>query len=277
MNATRQPNPESHFRVHASHFAGPFQITIKCYSPSFSQGWHEHDRGSIDLVLAGGGTGMYGGREIVSPGGQVEYFASGVRHNFRCGPRGIRTAHIAFPGWVHREAGVDPDLIASALPHAGAIGPAVCVLEEVLSTHSPDLLLLESLAMRILEDLAGPVRRSAGRSRWIEEVREILEEEPELATSLADIAAVVGRHPSHVSREFRASFGMSVGEFGRRVRLSRSAIALASGRVRSIAQVAIEHGFCDQAHYANAFRRHVGCTPNEFMRRVGRMPDSVSA
>lgn len=276
MNPTRA-TPDKQFWFHASHWAGPFQITHKSYSSAFSQGWHEHDRGCIDFVLVGSGTGTYGKDELISVGGQVEYCAAEVRHRFNSGPTGIRTMHIAFPADLPGAIGIDPGLMASSLPFAGALGPATAILEEILGTPRPDLLLLESLAMRILEDLAGPSGDDGGRCAWIEEVRSLLIDSPELATSLRDIASIVGRHPSHVSRTFRSAFGLSVGEFGRRVRLTRSAQSLASGKGGSIARVALDHGFCDQAHYANAFRRFVGCSPRQFVRRLGRTPGSDPA
>lgn len=274
VKGTPSTNSHEQFWFHASHRAGDFHITHKSYSSAFSQGWHEHDRGSIDFVLAGGGVGTYAHEEIRSAGGQVEYFAPEVRHRFSSDAAGIRTLHISFPGDVPRTLGIDPNLLAAPLPHAGALAPAVAILKEVLTTPQPDLLLLESLSMRLLEDLARTGRAEARGAAWIEEVRSLLIEEPELATSLGAIARLVGRHPAHVSRQFRLACSMTVGEFGRRVRLSRSARELASGRGGSIARIAHAHGFFDQAHYTNAFRGFVGCTPTQFVRRLGHTPES---
>lgn len=273
---TSQPRvrPEDQFWFHASHHAGPFQVMHKSYGSAFTQGWHEHERGSIDFVLAGGGVGVYAHDELASMGGQVEYFAGHVRHRFASGPAGIRTLHIAFPGDLPASLGIDPDLLATPLPHSAALASASAILHEILSSPSPDLLLLESLAMRMLEDLAPAHPRAKSAPPWVEEVRAMLIEEPERATSLDDIASSIGRHPAHVSRQFRLATGMTVGEFGRRVRLSRSAELLASERSPSIARIALDHGFFDQAHYTNAFRRFVGCTPAEFARRLGQTPDS---
>ncbi len=276
MKASPLSNTEGHFCFHAAHRAGPFLITLKSYSEQFCQGWHEHELGSFDFVLKGGGVGIYGKDEIVSTGGQVEYFAGGVRHRFRSGPTGIRTLHITFPGELPNSVGINRDLLASDLPSASAIGPASKILSEIVSSQKPDLLLLESLAMRMLEELAGPTRAGAGNARWIDDVRDLLLESPELATSLAAIASITGLHPSHVSRQFRAAQGITVGEFGRRVRLLRAAKRLASERSESIARLASEHGFCDQAHLTNAFTKLVGCSPKVFACRLGQLPETGS-
>ena len=273
MNASPLSSNKEHYRFHAAHRTGPFLITLKSYSEQFAQGWHEHELGSIDFVLCGGGVGTYAKTEIVSQGGQVEYFAGGIRHKFRSAPSGIRTLHIAFPGELPATLGIDRDLLASDLPSSSAIGPATAILGEIQRSPAPDLLLLESLAMRMLEELAGPRRTENGNARWINDVRDLLYESPELATSLKEIASITGLHPSHVSRQFRAVHGITVGEFGRRVRLLRAARRLASGRCESIACLAADHGFCDQAHLTNAFTRLVGCSPKAFASRLGQLPE----
>jgi len=276
MPAPARHRPEDQFWFHASHHAGPFHITHKSYASAFSQGWHDHERGSIDFVLAGGGVGVYAHEEIRSGPGQLEYFAPEVRHRFRSGATGVRTLHISFPGHLPRELGIDPDFLASALASPASLAPVVAVLTEVLATPQPDLLLLESLAMRMLEDLAAEGNGSDPGASWVSDIRSLLIEEPDRAGSLGAIAEAVGRHPSHVSRAFRAAYGLTLGEFGRRLRLMRSAQRLASPRSPSLARVAAEFGFYDQAHYTNAFRAYAGCTPRRFAERLGSVPDPDS-
>jgi AraC family transcriptional regulator len=74
-----------------------------------------------------------------------------------------------------------------------------------------------------------------------------------------------------LAREFRACHGMSVGEYGRRVRLSWAATELVSGD-RSLAEVAAEAGFADQSHFTRLFKRHVGTTPARYRRDARHVP-----
>ena len=61
-------------------------------------------------------------------------------------------------------------------------------------------------------------RRGNSVPRWLSRTRELLQEEFREHQTLTDLAARAGVHPSHLAREFRAHYGLSVGENVRRVR-----------------------------------------------------------
>ncbi|MBK7404839.1 MAG: helix-turn-helix transcriptional regulator [Phycisphaerales bacterium] len=253
-------------RTHARIQAGPFRISHKSYSEAFAQDWHEHEEAAIDFVLDGEGEGTYAGRCVASRAGAVEYFAPGIRHRFRSGPRGIRTLHVVIPSSQVRESGICAQVLVRALDGSSVSSLAVALLCELSAAGEPDTLLLESLAMRMLEEVGGAALEPPDEGAWIAQVRELLLSEPERAKSLGAIAEHVGRHPSHVARHFQRSVGVSVGEFGRRVRLARAARAMAASPPRSIAAIALDLGYADQAHFTRSFRAAHGCTPAEFRR-----------
>lgn len=249
-----------------------FRVTHKSYSPAFSQGWHEHEEATIDFVLAGAGEGTYAGRRVVSRAGAVEYFAPGLRHRFHSAPSGIRSLHIVLPAAHIREMGIAGDVLVRELDGTRLTPLALEMLREVSSPGSPDPLVLESLASQMTEEV-GPRRpEPLDGGAWVGLVRELLWDEPQRARSLRAIADAVGLHPAHVARHFRRQVGVTVGEFGRRVRLTRAARALASEPASSLAGVALDHGFADQAHFTRCFKAAHGCTPREFRRRLGARP-----
>jgi AraC family transcriptional regulator len=86
---------------------------------------------------------------------------------------------------------------------------------------------------------------------------------------LSELAEAVGVHPIHLARTFRARHGVSVGEYGRRVRIEWAAAEIARGQT-SLAAVATEAGFADQSHFTRLFKRYVGTTPARF--RVAQAP-----
>jgi AraC family transcriptional regulator len=72
-----------------------------------------------------------------------------------------------------------------------------------------------------------------------------------------------------VSQAFQRFEGCSVGEYLRRLHVSRARALLAEGRT-SLAQVARECGFYDQSHLTRVFRRYLGVTPAVFRNQGGR-------
>lgn len=66
-------------------------------------------------------------------------------------------------------------------------------------------------------------------------------------------------------RAFRELFGTTPKRFERILRFRRALDALSRGD-GSLADVAYEHGYYDQAHFANDFREHAGMTPSAFLR-----------
>lgn len=117
-------------------------------------------------------------------------------------------------------------------------------------------LMAEGLVLQGLAWLARLARVARERPEWLDDVLDLARRQQPLGA----IAAIVGRHASHIAREFRRHEGVSVGEFSRRCRLELAAATLKSGS-GSIADVAFAAGFCDQSHFTNAFRRVFGVTP----------------
>jgi AraC family transcriptional regulator len=76
-------------------------------------------------------------------------------------------------------------------------------------------------------------------------------------------------HPVYLARSFRERYGVSVGEYVRRLRLDWAAAQL-SATETPVATVAAEAGFADQSHFTRAFKRHMGLTPGRYRRVVRR-------
>jgi AraC family transcriptional regulator len=80
---------------------------------------------------------------------------------------------------------------------------------------------------------------------------------------LDELSAVAGRHPAHLSSEFRRFFGKTISQFIRERRVPRAAELLRSAS-GNVCDVAIMCGFYDQSHFTHAFRRMMGYTPAQY-------------
>ncbi len=80
--------------------------------------------------------------------------------------------------------------------------------------------------------------------------------------NVADICAAANLSPAHLIRRFKSRFGMTPHAYlvNRRIEQGRAWLK----RGAAIADVALETGFADQAHFQRAFKRHVAATPGQY-------------
>ncbi|MEN3329887.1 MAG: AraC family transcriptional regulator [Acidobacteriota bacterium] len=119
--------------------------------------------------------------------------------------------------------------------------------------------------------LDGPPVTSSGRTfpKWLERVRNILEQRFAEPFKLSEIAAEAGVHPVHLAREFRKHYGTSVGEYVRRVRIEYACREL-MGSNAAVTNIAFAAGFADQSHFSRTFKRLCGTTPGRYRASIVR-------
>jgi AraC family transcriptional regulator len=128
-----------------------------------------------------------------------------------------------------------------------------------------------------LEILAAATREAAidrrvGRPpRWLGSAEEFLRARIGDPVGLSELATAVGVNAAHLARVFRARYGISVGEYSRRLRLDWAAAEIARDE-KPIAEIATAAGFADQSHFTRLFRRHFGTTPARFREEARRVP-----
>jgi AraC family transcriptional regulator len=105
-----------------------------------------------------------------------------------------------------------------------------------------------------------------GLAPWqVKRVAAHVEDNIESSLRVADLVGVVQLSASHFSRAFRQSFGESPHAYITRQRMRRALIMLRSGK--PIAQIALDCGMSDQAHFTRVFRRTVGINPGRWRRQ----------
>jgi AraC family transcriptional regulator len=91
----------------------------------------------------------------------------------------------------------------------------------------------------------------------------------------ADLARLVHLSVGHFHRAFRLSFGETPLAYVMRQRIVRAQVIMARSK-EPLAQVALDCGMCDQAHFSRTFRRIVGVNPNVWRRQFSAGSQTVA-
>lgn len=116
--------------------------------------------------------------------------------------------------------------------------------------------------------LRGQLYPEEARDRWLEEVRQRIEQNPRSALNVSTLAHSHGLSRSHYSHQFKAATGLSPAAWIAHVRLDEVARRL----VRSDAKletIARETGLGNASHLNKVFRRRFGLSPGEFRKQMG--------
>ena len=118
--------------------------------------------------------------------------------------------------------------------------------------------------------IAGPcveTKRSApipsSAQPWLTEARQRLLDQPQMAVTT--LARTLGKHPVHLARQFRTTFGEAPSEVRQHDRAAR-AIDYVVRSSRTLADIAFDAGFSDQAHMTRVLKVMTGWTPAELRR-----------
>lgn len=82
---------------------------------------------------------------------------------------------------------------------------------------------------------------------------------------MAELAAVAGLSPFHLSRSFRRHYGLAPAAFRNQLRVMEARWMLRRGD--NIAAVALAVGFADQSHLTRLFQRVLGTTPGSYAKQ----------
>jgi AraC family transcriptional regulator len=148
--------------------------------------------------------------------------------------------------------------------------------EEVLSPGFASDVLVESMVTALVVELyrqfAAPARaiesRAGGLAAWqLRRIEDAIGDAAGVMPSIAALAAECGVSPRHLMRLFKASAGVTLGDYVAETRIRR-AKALLGGSRPLIKEAAYLCGFKTAAAFSAAFRRATGRTPRQFRQET---------
>lgn len=253
-----------------------------------------HDHDFYEIVLITGGRGLhqsiYGTHALTR--GDVIIVAPGGFHSYR------RCEHLALINVCFQAQLVEHELLwilDYAAPHAllsaGTSGwsgivqlrlddaaTASCE-EQVLALEDDDwesegaeqrdigriLVLVGILAQHADHQTIAVIERALRAPPWLLETARLVRERYNEPWRLDQLAGRFAVDPSHLSRVFKATFGLPPIAYLTRTR-NEAAAALLLGTDRSISEISTDVGWPDSSYFARRFRAHFGVSPTRYRR-----------
>jgi AraC family transcriptional regulator len=240
-----------------------FTLSELRFPQSYVQAAFEPDLPYLAVVLEGGLVKSFPRRALDLGRASAVAIPQGATHGARFGSAGARIL-IVRPRNASPVAGCF-DRIAE-LRGRELTWLAWRLAGELRAEDAAAPLAAEGFALELLAATTRESRAERTHARppaWLRAAEELLRARLADRIGLAELAETVGVHPAYLARAFRAHYGLSVGEYGRRLRLAWAAAELADSET-PLAEIAASAGFADQSHFTRVFRRHVGTTPARY-------------
>lgn len=252
---------------HVSHHSiGHFNVIHNRYPANHLIDRHEHEVATVYLVLRGSHVEEAAGSSVDCAAGSVVFSPQGSCHTDAYGTAGGEAFLIEVPLHVierAREAGARLDEprhlpLGSATPLLHRLYEEAARQDDV-TTFAFEALLLHILAVLHRKTSPGP----APIPRWLARARDLIHDRFNEPLSLAEVAAAADVHPVHLSSMFHRSYGVTFGMYVRQLRVEQARRLLVMTE-KTIAEIALDCGFCDQSHLSRAFRDAIGMSPGSY-------------
>ena len=230
-------------------------VAVCRYAPGERHARHTDRHSRISLLLRGGYREEGAAGAIRMGPGDVLLKSARAYHEDEFGDEGAALVALEFLQDDPFDDHADPQLWRKR-DDAFALRHTITMLEAALAGDSDTVGAAGDDLMAASGDESG--ERSA--PRWLETLKNDLEERTLASVSVGEHARHAGAHPAHVSRLFRRCYGASITDFAQTQSVRRALHALAHTS-DPLSAVAIAAGFYDQSHMTRVFRRMTGRTP----------------
>jgi AraC-like DNA-binding protein/mannose-6-phosphate isomerase-like protein (cupin superfamily) len=240
------------------------------YTAGSHLGMHAHANTYFCLVLAGEYQEVSGRRSYLCHPGSLVVHPAGEQHRNRFDGRPVRCFNLEL---ANSSSSLFQKLRLTSAVHDG--GPSIFALtriyREFLRPDTAADLIIQGLVLELLGEC---LRQQSGKAAdtlpdSARQCRDLLCARFRERLSIIEIAKCVDVHPVHLCRAFHACYGQTIGEFVRELRMRWASEQLALAK-RSLANVAVEAGFCDQSHFNRTFKRFTGMAPGQYRSRITR-------
>ena len=253
--------------------SGGLSAILASYA-SGRQPLHVHGSASFSVLIAGQGYDRSRAGSYDQPPLTAVFHPTSEPHANDLGPKGVLGFTLEMtPAWLLAQGLSERKLGGYRVIEPSAMSRLAC-LGLVGSVVRAGPLAATDLESHAFEFIAALTASNAPQShgpppRWLARGEEFLRNCFRDAVSLKGAAREAGVHPVHFARVFRDRFGCPVTAYVRALRLAEAGLQILVGS-DSLAEVAVQVGFADQAHLTRTFGRSIGCSPGS-LRQLRRL------
>ena len=240
-----------------------FTLTETAYPPRLKLPEHSHQTAYFCFILQGTFTEVYGRHSRTRSASTLVYHPPEEVHSDQFHSR-VRCFNVQINAHLHQqvvELSRPADFQGGTLTHL-----ATKLYREFRGMDEVSALVIEGLALEMVAAAARSVKTSRGvPPPWLGRAREMLHENFAEGLTVADIAAAVGIHPTHLAREFHRYYRRTVGEYVRQRRVEFACRQI-SASDDPLSEIAMAAGFFDQSHFTRTFKLLTGMTPAAYRK-----------
>jgi AraC family transcriptional regulator len=247
-----------------------FILTESEFDPHSRLPRHAHENSYFCFGLQGVYTERCGSREVVCRPSALTFRASGQAHEAVVHGVPTRVLMLEISSRLIEKLRADALTLRITSDFCGGALPQLCARlnREFHKTDAAAKLAIEGLALELLAEAARQPRTGIRTAPpWLRQAREMIVEHFPETLRLTQIAAEVGVHPVYLATAFRQKFGVTIGEFVRKLRIEHACAELVKGEL-TLSAIALQAGFVDQSHFSKVFKLYVGMTPHKYRNIV---------
>ncbi len=243
--------------------AGGLIASITTYPQiTYAENLHSHETLHLSLVLQGGNLEKRRNGAIERLPGTVTYYDAGEPHQSTRILPGSRHVNLEITGQFLSKCELPAD--AASLEKCQRPGEQFFMLKlyKELLIGDPDSWLSIESALLLAINFSGRSHQREGTPAWVPKIKELLHDRWNERLTLDELALTANLHPANLSGYFPVYFGCTLGEYRRKIKVSK-ALDLFRDSHLSLTAIAIHCGFADQSHLTRACKALTGWTPKK--------------
>lgn len=236
-----------------------FSVSLADYKTDIKQDWHSHEEFILAMILRGNVREQVKCQDTLINVFDVGIKAPDVRHTDHFCPKGVRVIRLSLSHKFVDEL-KSQSLINEGwywLKNSNAVRPFIKIGNSLLNEKHE----IENDVLELMASLL-PKEKTAKSDPpfWLRRAKEQLDKTFSEGIRLKHLAGEAGVHPVYFARKFQQFFGLSVGNYSRKLQFQKVQNLLASGKY-SLSQIALEAGFTDQSHLTKTLVNQFKITP----------------